>query len=59
LREIYGVSAQQSVLGREVIRRFGRHPHRNEILGRESTSEEAAYIQHGVFPHNRTIEGME
>jgi len=27
-----------------VIRRFGRYPHRNEILGRASTPEEAAFL---------------
>ena len=27
-----------------VIRRFGRYPHRNAILGRESTAEEVAYL---------------
>ncbi len=29
---------------REVIARFGRFPHRNAILGRESTPEEAEYL---------------
>jgi len=29
---------------REVIERFGRFPHRNAILGRQSTAEELAYI---------------
>jgi uncharacterized protein (DUF924 family) len=29
----------------DVIRRFGRFPHRNEILGRASTPEEAAFLQ--------------
>jgi len=28
----------------QVIRRFGRFPHRNAALGRESTAEEAAYL---------------
>ena len=28
----------------EVIRRFGRFPHRNEILGRTSTAEELAFL---------------
>jgi uncharacterized protein (DUF924 family) len=28
----------------EVIERFGRFPHRNEILGREPTSEELAFL---------------
>ncbi|WP_192036332.1 DUF924 family protein [Halomonas sp. YLGW01] len=29
---------------RDIIRRFGRYPHRNAILGRESTSEEDAFL---------------
>jgi uncharacterized protein (DUF924 family) len=29
---------------RAVIRRFGRFPHRNEILGRDSTAEEVAFL---------------
>lgn len=28
-----------------VIDRFGRYPHRNELLGRESTDEETAFLQ--------------
>jgi len=32
---------------REVIARFGRFPHRNAILGRESTSEELEYLRAG------------
>lgn len=35
---------------RDVIARFGRFPHRNAILGRESTPEELTYLeQHGGF----------
>jgi uncharacterized protein (DUF924 family) len=30
---------------RDVIRRFGRFPHRNEILGRASTPEEIAFLE--------------
>ena len=30
---------------REIVERFGRFPHRNEILGRETTPEEAAFLQ--------------
>lgn len=29
---------------RAVIERFGRYPHRNAVLGRESTAEERAYL---------------
>lgn len=39
----------------ENIRRFGRHPHRNPILGRVSTPEEEAYIATGDFPHTSEI----
>jgi uncharacterized protein (DUF924 family) len=28
-----------------IIDRFGRYPHRNEILGRESTAEERAFLE--------------
>ena len=35
---------------RDVIARFGRFPHRNAILGRDSSAEELAYMeQHGGF----------
>ena len=29
---------------RDIVRRFGRFPHRNEILGRESTEKEVEYL---------------
>jgi len=29
---------------RKVIARFGRFPHRNAVLGRESTAEELAFL---------------
>lgn len=32
----------------EVIERFGRFPHRNEVLGRASTPEEIAYLEGGA-----------
>ena len=38
---------------REIIRAFGRHPHRNPILGRPSTRAEEAYLAEGDFPHVR------
>ena len=34
-----------AVRHREIIERFGRFPHRNEILGRQSTPEELAFLQ--------------
>lgn len=38
------------------IRRFGRHPHRNPILGRVSTRDEEVYIAAGDFPHVKKVE---
>lgn len=33
---------------RDIIRKFGRFPHRNELLGRETTPEEKAFLdEHG------------
>ncbi len=34
---------------REIIRRFGRFPHRNEILSRKSTEEELLFLADGGF----------
>lgn len=34
---------------RDIIRRFGRFPHRNPLLGRASTAEEQAYLAEGGF----------
>jgi uncharacterized protein (DUF924 family) len=33
----------------DIIRRFGRFPHRNALLGRQTTSEEAAFLAGGGF----------
>ena len=43
----------QAKATRDVIARFGRHPHRNEILGRESTPEELEYLRTETPPHLR------
>jgi len=34
---------------RDIVRRFGRFPHRNAILGRESTPEEKHYLDNGGY----------
>ena len=39
------VTADYALRHREIIRRFGRFPHRNRILGRLSTPEEEAFLQ--------------
>lgn len=33
---------------REIIQRFGRFPHRNDVLGRTCTSEEQSYLDQGA-----------
>jgi uncharacterized protein (DUF924 family) len=34
---------------RDIIRRFGRFPHRNRVLGRETSAEEQAFLDGGGF----------
>lgn len=41
------------------IERFGRHPHRNGVLGRISTPDEVAYIETGDFPHVRKVDDLQ
>jgi uncharacterized protein (DUF924 family) len=53
LRRIYVFSASQARGHRDVIARFGRHPHRNAVLGRTSTEAELAYIAEGKLVHRR------
>jgi uncharacterized protein (DUF924 family) len=54
LKPGYAFAAEQPVEVKKVIAAFGRHPHRNAALGRESTPAEQAYIAEGRFPHLRT-----
>jgi uncharacterized protein (DUF924 family) len=46
-------SARQARGHRDVIARFGRHPHRNAVLGRASTPDELAYLERGELVHQR------
>lgn len=55
LRKLYEFGVEQPKRHRAVIAAFGRHAHRNEVLGRASTPEEAAYIAAGVFPHQSDL----
>ena len=48
-------SAAQARGHRDVIARFGRHPHRNAILGRQSTPEELDYLANGQLVHTRPL----
>jgi uncharacterized protein (DUF924 family) len=38
-----------STLHADIIRRFGRFPHRNAVLGRATTAEEQAFLDSGGF----------
>jgi uncharacterized protein (DUF924 family) len=55
LRWILEFSAETAGGHRDLIRRFGRHPHRNEVLGRQSTADELEYLAKGDFAHTRPI----
>ena len=37
-----------AILHCEIIQKFGRYPHRNFILGRESSTEEIEYLENGA-----------
>ena len=43
-RETFQTVAQFAELHADIVRQFGRFPHRNTLLGRESTPEEAVYL---------------
>lgn len=55
LQPLYASLVDQAGKVRRVIASFGRHPHRNAILGRNPTPEEEAYLQRGDFPHQRAF----
>jgi uncharacterized protein (DUF924 family) len=44
-----------AVIHADIIRRFGRFPHRNEALGRTTTAEEAAFLAAGGFAGERFL----
>jgi uncharacterized protein (DUF924 family) len=43
-RETFRTVAQFAELHKDIVDRFGRFPHRNQLLGREDTAEEAEYL---------------
>lgn len=55
LRTAANRAVEQAERVRDVIARFGRHPHRNAILGRISTVAEEEYLAVGEFPHESEI----
>ncbi|AHY46291.1 hypothetical protein RradSPS_1008 [Rubrobacter radiotolerans] len=45
LGEGFENNTRYAVAHRDIIARFGRFPHRNEVLGRETTPEEAEFLK--------------
>jgi uncharacterized protein (DUF924 family) len=54
-RKLLEHSASQARGHRDVIARFGRQPHRNALLGRQSTPEELEYLARGELVHKRGL----
>lgn len=42
-------STRYAVVHRDIIRDFGRFPHRNDVLGRETTADEQRFLDGGGF----------
>ena len=47
-RDRFTENAHYARLHRDIVERFGRFPHRNRVLGRESTEEELSYLADGA-----------
>ena len=45
---VFELSVQSAEQHRSIITKFGRFPHRNEVLGRRSTAEEEAWLDSGA-----------
>ncbi len=45
LRATFANNHQFAIAHRDIVARFGRFPHRNDVLGRESTPEEVEFLQ--------------
>ena len=48
-RELDPESARHAIGHRDIIKRFGRFPHRNPMLGRDTTPAEASFLAQGGF----------
>lgn len=48
-RDLPPPAPDHSARHRDIIRRFGRFPHRNSILGRPTTPQEAEYLNSGGY----------
>jgi uncharacterized protein (DUF924 family) len=47
LKDILADNLRYAVLHRDIVARFGRFPHRNAVLGRESTAAEIEFLKDG------------
>jgi uncharacterized protein (DUF924 family) len=45
MRSTFETSLEYAQEHRDLIRRFGRFPHRNAVLGRENTADEETYLK--------------
>lgn len=54
-RALLEFSAAQARRHQEILTQFGRHPHRNQALGRQSTPEELEYLASGQLVHTRSM----
>jgi uncharacterized protein (DUF924 family) len=52
---VLAFSAAQARRHQAVIAQFGRHPHRNEVLGRPSTPAELEYLERGQLVHTHPM----
>jgi uncharacterized protein (DUF924 family) len=50
LKETFLTTAQFAELHRDIIKQFGRFPHRNNVLGRQNSEEESTYLSGGRAP---------
>lgn len=47
--QLGGDTARHAHIHRDIVARFGRFPHRNPVLGRETTAEEQQFLDEGGF----------
>ncbi len=45
VRDRYAAAARYAEMHRDIVARFGRFPHRNAALGRDTSAEEAAFLE--------------
>lgn len=56
VRRRYATNARSARVHQQIIERFGRFPHRNELLGRISTDDELAYLKTATNNFVRSVQ---